>query len=93
MGSTLGGMLRSRGELRYHLLAGEQHAGALLECGAALGAGRSVFAVSAVEFSFLAHPRCRLFENLAAAVQAVTARQAGEAARLVALAGEHGRAA
>jgi hypothetical protein len=74
-------------------LPGEQHCGALLECGAALGAGHSVFAVSAVEFSFLTHPRCRSFENLAAAVQAVTARQPGEAARMVALAGEYGRAA
>jgi hypothetical protein len=65
-------------------LPGEQHCGALLECGAALGAGRQVFAVSAVEFSFLAHPRCRVFENLAAAVRAIMAQRAGEEARIVA---------
>jgi hypothetical protein len=65
-------------------LPGEQHCGALLECGAALGAGRQVFAVSDVKFSFLAHPHCRVFENLAGAITAIMAWQAGEAARTVA---------
>jgi hypothetical protein len=75
-------------------LSGEQHAGALLECGAALGAGRAVFAVSAVDFSFLAHPRCRRFETLPAAVSAIMAQVAGERARiLVELSSERGRAA
>jgi hypothetical protein len=75
-------------------LPGEQHCGALLEAGAALGAGRQVFAVSAVEFSFLTHPRCRSFDNLAAAVRAIMAWQAGEKARTVArLVCERGRVA
>jgi hypothetical protein len=73
-------------------LSGEQHAGALLECGAALGAGRAVFAVSAVDFSFLTHPHCRSFETLPAAVSAIVAMQAGEEARTLALlVGERGR--
>jgi hypothetical protein len=65
-------------------LPGEQHAGALLECGAALGAGRAVFAVSAVEFSFLKHPRCRSFASLSDAVVAIMAQAAGERARAAA---------
>jgi hypothetical protein len=51
-------------------------------------------AISAVEFSFLAHPRCRRFENLPAAVSAVMAQRAGEEARTLALlVGERGRVA
>jgi hypothetical protein len=75
-------------------LPGEQHCGALLEAGAALGAGKRVYAVSAVAFSFLAHPRTRRFATLASAVNAIRARVAGEEARLLAmLTGEHGKAA
>jgi hypothetical protein len=62
-------------------LPGEQHAGALAEIGACLGAGRQLFAVSAVDFSFLRHPRSRVFPSLEAAVSALMAMQMGEKAR------------
>jgi hypothetical protein len=61
---------------------GEQHFGALLEAGAALGAGREVFLVSPKPWAFLRnHPRCRSFDNLAEAIRAVVSLQAGERAR------------
>jgi hypothetical protein len=37
---------------------GEQHAGALIECGAALAAGRQVYVVDEIGFSFVHHPHC-----------------------------------
>jgi hypothetical protein len=60
----------------------EQHFGALLESGAALAAGKSVFLISPHPWPFLRnHPRCRSFDNLAEAVRAIVAMQAGERAR------------
>ena len=45
-----------------------RHFGALLEAGAALGAGKLVFLVSHHPWPFLRHhPRCRSFDTLAAA--------------------------
>jgi hypothetical protein len=62
-------------------LPGEQHAGAICEIGSVLAAGRQVFAVSAVDFSFLRHPLCRIFPDLQSAIGAIVARCKGEAAR------------
>jgi hypothetical protein len=72
-----------------------RHFGSLLEAGAALGAGRQVFLVSRHPWPFLRnHPKCRSFESLASAVNAIRARAAGEEARLLAmLTGERGRVA
>jgi nucleoside 2-deoxyribosyltransferase len=72
-----------------------RHFGALLEAGAALGTGRQVFLVSRHPWPFLRHhPRCRSFNSIADAITAITAIQAGEEARTVALlVGGHGRAA
>jgi hypothetical protein len=74
-----------------------RHFGALLEAGAALGAGKQVFLISQHAWPFLRnHPRCRSFDTLGAAVTALRDIQAGEEARarmLALLAGEHGRAA
>jgi hypothetical protein len=53
------------------LRAGEQHAGALLEAGAALAAGRRVYMVDEIGFSFAHHPSVRRFATLAQAVEAV----------------------
>jgi hypothetical protein len=50
--------------------------------GAALSAGRQVFAVSAVDFTFLRHPNCRIFPDLQSAVVAISAMVKGERARL-----------
>jgi hypothetical protein len=78
--------LAARCELTLFLaLPGEQHAGAILECGAALSAGREVYAVSAIDFTFLRHPNCRIFPDLRAAITAIVARKKGEAARQAAL--------
>jgi hypothetical protein len=72
-----------------------RHFGALLEAGAALGAGKSVYLVSRHPWPFLRnHPNVRSFDSLSAAITAIMARLAGEQARVVAmLAGEHGKAA
>jgi hypothetical protein len=72
-----------------------RHFGALLEAGAALGAGKHVFLVSHHPWPFLRHhPKCRSFETLADAITAIVAMQAGERARvLVELSSERGRAA
>jgi hypothetical protein len=60
----------------------EQHFGALLECGASLGAGKWVFVIAPHAWPFLRnHPRCRSFENLAEAVRAICAMRDGERAR------------
>jgi hypothetical protein len=60
----------------------EQHLGALLETGAALGAGRTVFLISPHEWPFLRnHPHVRNFATLEAAVAALMSMKAGEAAR------------
>jgi hypothetical protein len=61
---------------------GTQHFGALLEAGAALGAGRQVFLVSPHPWPFLrCHPRCRSFDTLEQAIAAIMAGQRGEKAR------------
>jgi hypothetical protein len=53
---------------------GENHFGALLECGAALAHGKRVFLVSPHPWHFLRHhPRCRSFDSLADAVHAIMA--------------------
>jgi hypothetical protein len=60
----------------------EQHFGALLECGASLGAGKWVFLILPHPWPFLRnHPRCRSFDNLAEAVRASCAMREGERAR------------
>jgi hypothetical protein len=62
--------------------ADERQFGSLLECGAALGAGKRVFLISPFEWSFLrCHPRVRTFKNLEEAITAVMAGAAGELAR------------
>jgi hypothetical protein len=57
--------------------AEERQMGALVEVGAALGAGKRVFLVSPHDWSWKHHPRVRVFDTLAAAVEAVMAA-AGE---------------
>jgi hypothetical protein len=60
----------------------DRHFGALLECGATLGAGKWVFLIAPHPWPFLRnHPRCRSFENLAEAVRAICALRDGERAR------------
>jgi hypothetical protein len=52
--------------------------GALLEAGAALGAGKQVFLVSRHAWPFLRHhPNCRSFDHLSDAITAVMAMQHG----------------
>jgi hypothetical protein len=56
--------------------------GALIEAGAALGAGKQVFLVSRHPWPFLRnHPRVRSFDSLSDAITAVMAMQAGARAR------------
>ncbi len=60
----------------------ERQMGALLEAGAALGAGKTVYLVAPWSgWSFQHHPRVRCFDTLEAAVAAIIARATGEAAR------------
>jgi hypothetical protein len=59
----------------------ERQMGALIEVGAALGAGKQVFLVSPHNWSFQHHPRVRRFDTLEAAVAAIMAGAAGEKAR------------
>jgi hypothetical protein len=47
----------------------ERQCGALLECGAALAAGKRVFVVSPYQWTFANHERCRRFDSLEAAVR------------------------
>jgi hypothetical protein len=61
--------------------AEERQNGALLEVGAALGAGRQVYLVSPHDWSWKHHPRVRVFDTLEAAVTAIMAAVAGEKAR------------
>src|SRR5262245_30754579 len=60
---------------------GEAAWGALTEAGAALGTGKLVYIVSSDQWTFAHHPRARTFPTLEAAITAIMARQAGEAAR------------
>jgi hypothetical protein len=60
----------------------ERQFGALLEAGAALGAGKQVFVVSPHEWSFLKHhPRVRAFATVEAAVECLLAMASGERQR------------
>jgi hypothetical protein len=52
--------------------------GALLECGAALAAGKRVFLVSPHPWTFKHHPRVRIFNSLEDAVTAIVAATNGE---------------
>jgi hypothetical protein len=71
--------------LLLYVQPGENHLGALLECGAALGAGKWVYLVSPHEWPFLRnHPQVRNFATLEAAVAALVAMQVGETARTAA---------
>jgi hypothetical protein len=61
----------------------ERQFGALLECGAALGAGRAVYVVSPHAWPFLRNnPRVRSFDTLADAIASIVAQQSGERQRL-----------
>jgi hypothetical protein len=57
--------------------ADENQMGALLETGAALAAGKQVFAVSPHQWSFRQHPRVTNFESLEEAVAAIMASTSG----------------
>jgi hypothetical protein len=61
--------------------ADERQMGALLEVGAALGAGKRVYLVSPHDWSWKHHPKVRRFATLEAAVTAIMAGAAGERAR------------
>jgi hypothetical protein len=66
---------------------GERACGALIELGAALAAGRQVFVVTGADWWSISHnPRCRVFESIEKAIEAIMAMAAGEQARAVALA-------
>jgi hypothetical protein len=59
----------------------EKHLGALLECGAALGAGKRIFLITPHPWPFLRHhPNVRSFPDLQSAVAAVM-REAAPSAR------------
>jgi hypothetical protein len=51
--------------------AEERQMGALIEVGAALGAGKRVYVVSPHNWSFQHHPRVRRFATLEAAITAI----------------------
>jgi hypothetical protein len=60
----------------------ERQMGALIEAGAALGAGKMVYLVAPwAGWSFQHHPRVRCFDTLEEAVGAIVAAQAGQRAR------------
>ena len=52
---------------------GENQNGALIEVGAALARGRSVFLIAPYAWSWAHHPQVRRFDTLAAAVEAIAA--------------------
>jgi hypothetical protein len=55
-----------------YMREGERHCGALVECGAALSAGKRVFAVLPDEgLSFRYHPNVTVFDSLSDAVSAI----------------------
>jgi hypothetical protein len=56
--------------------------GALIEAGAALGAGKQVWCISPHNWSWRHHPNVENFDSLAAAITALRAMQAGKAARV-----------
>jgi hypothetical protein len=60
----------------------ERRFGALLEAGAALANGKRIFLVAPYPWPFLRHhPRCRSFDTLSAAVEAIMAAVNGERSR------------
>jgi hypothetical protein len=65
----------------FHAPAPHTQCGALIEIGAALGAGREVWIVSDYEWSFAHLPRCRIFPTIESAIEAIVARMAGERLR------------
>ena len=60
----------------------ERQMGALVEVGAALGAGKCVFLVSPHDWSWAHHPRVRRFKTLADAITALMSGAAGARLRL-----------
>jgi hypothetical protein len=52
----------------FYAKADEYQMGALIEAGAALGAGKQVWCISPHRWSFRHHPRCRNFESLDQAI-------------------------
>jgi hypothetical protein len=72
--------------------AEERQMGALIEVGAALGAGKRVYLVSPHDWSWKHHPHVRVFDTLAAAVTAIMAGAAGEGALRASSADVSGRA-
>jgi hypothetical protein len=66
--------------LLFVALKHETQCGALLEVGAALSAGRSVYLISPHQWSFEHHPNVCRFATLEEAITAIMAMQAGEAA-------------
>jgi hypothetical protein len=64
--------------------AGDNQNGALVEVGAALGAGKQVWVVSPHDWSWRHHERVRNFETLEGAISALAAQQVGERLRRVA---------
>jgi hypothetical protein len=69
----------------FYAAEDERQCGALLECGAALAAGKQVFVVSPHEWTFANHERCRRFDSLEAAIRAIKALETGEEARVIAM--------
>jgi hypothetical protein len=61
---------------------GENQNGALVEVGAALGAGKRVFLVSPHPWSWAHHPRVRRFDTLADATTAIMAGAQGAKLRV-----------
>jgi hypothetical protein len=69
----------------FYAAEDERQCGALLECGAALAAGKQVFVVSPYDWTFANHERCRRFDSLEAAIRAIEALETGERARVIAM--------
>jgi hypothetical protein len=68
--------------LLLYVRAGEQHLGAILEAGCALGCGKRIFAVAPYQWEFLRNHRlCRSFNSLKEAIAAIVAGSLGERER------------
>jgi hypothetical protein len=71
--------------LLFYAAEDERQFGALLETGAALGAGKRVFVVSPHAWPFLkCHPRVRAFTTMEGAISCLLSMAQGERLRLVA---------